>query len=109
MPATQSPRRALVWVLLLCLVVYGVFHMPPAAADRIRTSLLLYWPLWASAAIWIVFSIYWEIAAKNAAREKSSESAASRGLHVFMANAALLLLFVPVPGLTRRYLPAPRV
>ncbi len=26
-----------------------------------------------------------------------------------MANAALLLLFIPVPGLTRRYLPAPRV
>jgi protein-S-isoprenylcysteine O-methyltransferase Ste14 len=83
--------------------------MPTAAADRIRESMVRYWPLWVSGAVWVLFSIYWEIAAKNAAREKSSESSASRGLHVFMANAALLLLFVPVPGLTRRYLPAPQV
>ena len=69
----------------------------------------LYRPLWASVPIWILFGLYWEIAAKNAAREKSSESSGSRGLHVFMANAALLLLFVPVPGLTRRYLPAAAV
>jgi len=111
MPVIQSAnqRRAVVWVLLLCLVIYRVFHLPPAAADRIRASLLLYWPLWASGAVWVLFSIYWEIAAKNAAREKSAESSASRGVHVFMANAALLLLFVPVPGLTRRYLPAPQV
>jgi protein-S-isoprenylcysteine O-methyltransferase Ste14 len=111
MPATRSAKqtRAVVWLLLLCLVIYRAFHMPPAAADRIRALLLLYWPLMASAAIWIFFGIYWEIAAKNAAREKSSESSASRGLHVFMANVALLLLFIPVPGLTRRYLPAPQV
>ena len=83
--------------------------MPPAAVARIRGSVLLYWPLWASAAVWAVFSIYWEIAAKNAAQDKDSESSASRGLHVFMTNAALLLLFVPVPGLTRRYLPVPAV
>jgi len=96
-------------VLFLCLVVYRAFHMPPAAMDRIRASLMSYWPLWVSAAVWILFSIYWEIAAKNAAQEKESESSASRGVHVFMTNAALLLLFVPVPGLTRRYLPAPQV
>jgi protein-S-isoprenylcysteine O-methyltransferase Ste14 len=94
-----------VWVLILCVVVYRVLHMPPAAVDRMRAS-LIYWPLWVSAAVWVLFSIYWEIAAKNAARDKSSESPASRGLHVFMVNAALLLLFVPVPGLTGRYLPA---
>ena len=108
-PRSTNKRRAVVWVLLLCLVVYRVFHIPPAAADRIRASVALYWPLYASAAIWVLFSIYWEIAAKNAAQEKSSESSPSRGLHVLMTNAALLLLFVPVPGLTRRYLPAPQV
>jgi protein-S-isoprenylcysteine O-methyltransferase Ste14 len=108
MPATQSAnlRRAAVWVLLLCLILYRLFHLPPAAADRIRTSLSANWPLWTSVVIWAVFSIYWEIAAKNAARDKSGESSASRGLHVFIVNAALLLLFIPVPGLTRRYLPA---
>jgi len=67
---------------------------------------MLNWPLWLSAAIWALFSIYWEIAAKNSAPEARSESGISRGLHVFTVNAALLLLFVPVPGLTRRYLPA---
>jgi protein-S-isoprenylcysteine O-methyltransferase Ste14 len=111
MPAVQSANRtrSVVWILLLCLVAYRVLHMPPTVADRIRASLAPYWPLWASAAVWALFSIYWEIAARNAAREKSSESPASRGLHVFIANAALLLLFIPVPGLTRRYLPAPQV
>lgn len=102
---STNQRRAVVWVLILCVVVYRVLHMPPAAVDRMRAS-LIYWPLWVSAAVWVLFSIYWEIAAKNAARDKSSESPASRGLHVFMVNAALLLLFVPVPGLTGRYLPA---
>jgi len=80
--------------------------MPPAAVDRIRASLISWWPLWVSGAVWILFSIYWEIAAKNAAPEARSESRISRALHVLMVNAALLLLFVPVPGLNRRYLPA---
>jgi protein-S-isoprenylcysteine O-methyltransferase Ste14 len=108
-PGSVNQRRTVIWVLLLCLVVYRVFHMPPAAADRIRASMVLYWPLWVSGAVWVLFSVYWEIAAKNAAQEKSSESSTSRGLHVFMANVALLLLYVPVPGLTRRYLPTPQV
>jgi protein-S-isoprenylcysteine O-methyltransferase Ste14 len=108
-PRSVNQRRAVIWILLLCVVVYRVFHMPPAAADRIRALMVLYWPLWVSGAVWVLFSIYWEIAAKNAAHEKSSEPSASRGLHVFMANVALLLLYVPVPGLTRRYLPTPQV
>src|SRR5580658_4836791 len=97
-PRSAHWRRAAVWVLILCLVIYRVFHMPPGAADRFRAVVAMYWPLVVSAALWMVFSIYWEIAAKNAAREKNSESAGSRGLHVFMVNAALLLLFIPVPG-----------
>jgi protein-S-isoprenylcysteine O-methyltransferase Ste14 len=80
--------------------------MPPTAVVRIRGSIEAYWPLWVSGAIWALFSIYWESAAKNSAPEARAESRASRGLHVFMVNAALLLLFVPLPGFTRRYLPA---
>jgi protein-S-isoprenylcysteine O-methyltransferase Ste14 len=99
-------KRAVIWIVFLCLVVYRVFHLPPAAADRIRASLSAWWPLWVSGAIWVVFSIYWEIEARNAARDKSGESSASRGLHLFIVNAALLLLFIPVPGLNGRYLPA---
>jgi protein-S-isoprenylcysteine O-methyltransferase Ste14 len=63
------------------------------------------WPLWASVAAWALYSIYWEAAAKNAAPIASSESRGSRRLHVFLVNAALLLIFAPVPGLRQRYLP----
>ncbi len=103
---SKNQRRAAVWVPILCLVVYRVPRMPPAAVDRIRTSLASSWPLWVSGAVWILFSIYWEIAAKYAAPEARSESGASRGLHVFLVNGALLLLFVPIHGLNGRYLPA---
>jgi protein-S-isoprenylcysteine O-methyltransferase Ste14 len=58
-----------------------------------------------SAAGWVLFSAYWEIAAKSAAAAKSSESRLSRGVHVFLVNVALLLEFVPVRGFGR-YLPA---
>ena len=99
-------RRGAVWVLVLCLILYRAFHMPPNVADRIRAALTTHWALWVSVAIWIVFSIYWEIEAKNAARDRSGESTASRVLHVSLVNAALLLLYIPVPGLNGRYLPA---
>jgi len=107
MPVNQSAnlRRGVIWLVLLCLVVYRLFHLPPAVADRIRTSLPAWWALWISGAIWVLFSIYWEIEAKKAARDKSRESSASRGLHVLIVNVALLLLFIPVPGLNGRFLP----
>ncbi|HSY90705.1 MAG TPA: isoprenylcysteine carboxylmethyltransferase family protein [Candidatus Binatus sp.] len=50
---------------------------------------------------WVLFSLYWEIAAKNAAEAKSSEAKVSRGLHVFLANMAILLEIVPIRGLGR--------
>ncbi len=59
--------------------------------------------------MWLAFSLYWEIAAKNASAEKSSESWSSRGVHVVLANGALLLIFAPVPGLMGRFLPASRL
>jgi protein-S-isoprenylcysteine O-methyltransferase Ste14 len=54
---------------------------------------------------WALFSCYWEAAAKKAAPAKTSESRASRGLHVFLVNVAWLLVIIPVRGLGR-YLPA---
>jgi len=50
---------------------------------------------------WVLFSLYWESAAKNAAAKASSESRTSRGLHVFLANVALVLEIVPIRGLGR--------
>jgi protein-S-isoprenylcysteine O-methyltransferase Ste14 len=54
---------------------------------------------------WLVFSLYWEIAAKSAAAAKSAESSSSRGVHLFLTNAALLLEIVQFPWFGR-FLPA---
>jgi protein-S-isoprenylcysteine O-methyltransferase Ste14 len=50
---------------------------------------------------WVLFGLYWDFAAKTAAPSKTSESRASRGLHVFLANVALLLELAPIRGLGR--------
>lgn len=57
--------------------------------------------LLACLAPWVIFGIYWDIAAKNSAAAKSSESRGSRGIHVFLANAALLIEIAPIRGLGR--------
>jgi protein-S-isoprenylcysteine O-methyltransferase Ste14 len=55
--------------------------------------------------LWVAFSVYWTIASKNSAQSKSSESKASTAFHQIILNVALLLLFVPVPGLRGWFLP----
>jgi protein-S-isoprenylcysteine O-methyltransferase Ste14 len=63
------------------------------------------WPALASFVPWVIFSLYWEMAAKNSAPAIKSESRFSRGIHVVLANAALLLMIVPIHGLNQRFLP----
>jgi len=58
-----------------------------------------------SLGLWLLFSVYWSIAARNSAATKSSESWWSRQLHLILVNGALLLLIFSVPGLTRRFVP----
>ena len=58
-----------------------------------------------SGAIWIVFTNYWSYQAAKAARTTQVESKSSRRFHQLLLNGALLLLFVPVPGLRGRYVP----
>jgi protein-S-isoprenylcysteine O-methyltransferase Ste14 len=48
----------------------------------------------AAATPWVIFSLYWEIAAKNAAAAKSLETSLSRGVHLTLTNLALLLEIV---------------
>jgi protein-S-isoprenylcysteine O-methyltransferase Ste14 len=55
------------------------------------------------------FSIYWSAAAKDSAPTQSSESFWSRRLHLIVLNSGALLLIIPVPGLTWRFLPASRL
>lgn len=104
----RRTRQGILWLLVLGLFLYRV-HQNPAAAARIRASMTHAWPLWICAAIWASFSVLWEIAAKNTSRDKSAESSGARTFHVLMVNAGLLLVFVPVPGLTQRFLPAGNV
>jgi protein-S-isoprenylcysteine O-methyltransferase Ste14 len=59
----------------------------------------------AAATPWVIFSLYWEAAAKNAAKAKSSESSFSRGIHVVLTNLALLLEIIQFP-FGGRFLPA---
>ena len=61
--------------------------------------------LWVSGGLWLLFIVYWSARAKNAAPTSSSESTASRQLHQLLMYGALLLAFLPVPGLRRRWLP----
>lgn len=56
-----------------------------------------------------LFSILWDAAAKNSAPAQSSEPVWSRRLHLMVLNGGVLLLVLPVPGLTRRFVPASRM
>jgi protein-S-isoprenylcysteine O-methyltransferase Ste14 len=77
-------------------------YIPPA----VRAQLQLPVEMRLSLALWLLFSLYWSIAAKKSAATKTSESVWSRQLHLILVNGAALLLFLPVPGLTRSFLPA---
>ena len=91
--ALKGTTAGVVLVVLLLLIAALVIYSRPTV------RMLL------SAGLWILFIVYWSSAARNAAPAKSSESQESRRLHTHLLNAALLLLFIPVPGLRWRYLP----
>ena len=82
-------------------------HWPAAHAFRAQMKFPM--EMWLSVALWAAFSIYWSAASKDSAPTKWSESVWSRQFHLFLVNVALLLLVVPVPGLTRRFLPESRI
>lgn len=50
---------------------------------------------------WLLFTLYWEYAARDATKARSSESRLSRGVHVVLTNAALLLVIAPVASFGR--------
>jgi len=73
-------------------------HYPAFAVDRPLFANRLFI---AAGIPWVAFSLYWEVAAKNASAAKHSESRASRALHVVLANIAILLAIAPIRGLGR--------
>jgi protein-S-isoprenylcysteine O-methyltransferase Ste14 len=107
-PSSRNGRSAdlVRFLSLLMGVLVAVRLLRPWMVAHVARPSAADWPLWASGAGWVLFSIYWEIAGKKAAPAVRSESLGSRRLHVMLANAALILMFVPVVGLRARYLPA---
>ena len=63
------------------------------------------WPILVSVLPWVAFSIYWEWQSKNSAAAIRSESKASRAVHVFLTNAAILLIFWASKALSLRFVP----
>ena len=92
----QGPWAAVVLIACLLLAIGLIAYFKP----WIHPS-----PLWASAALWILFIGNWSTAAKKSAPTRDSESRASRRVHERLQNAALLLLFIPIPGLRFRFVP----
>ena len=62
-----------------------------------------------SGLIWIVFILYRSAAARGSAPTLSSESVASRRVHVYLLYGSLVLAFIRVPGLTGRWVPESRL
>ena len=101
-------KRAILWAAVIIIAAIGMrtargrvpgFNNPIFAPDH---ALLAHRPLLlAAAAGWVLLSLYWEIAARNATAAKVSESRVSRSFHVFLMNLALLLEIAPIHGLGR--------
>lgn len=87
------------WSAVVALVVLLVLIVAITVALRPSLRMLL------SAALWVAFIVYWSAAARNAAPATRAESRESRRLHETLLNGAILLLFIPVPGLRGRFLP----
>jgi protein-S-isoprenylcysteine O-methyltransferase Ste14 len=105
----KSTNRAVRYTALIGALVGALFARPiirpwldkhPSAF-----SFATGWPMLASFVPWIAFTIYWEIAAKDSAPVLKAESHFSRGIHVVLANAALLFIFFPIRGLNQHFLP----
>ena len=89
---------AVIGALAVRLGTHATTNIPALALDKVSLDHRLYL---VACIPWLLFSAYWEVAARGAAVAKSSESRVSRGLHVFMANVALLLEIAPIRGLGR--------
>jgi protein-S-isoprenylcysteine O-methyltransferase Ste14 len=89
----KGVRAALVLLVLLTLIGGLVLYSHP------RVSVLV------SAGLWLAMDIYWSLAEGKRRQAKTAESPESRRRHGLLTSAALLLLFLPVPGLTRQFVP----
>jgi protein-S-isoprenylcysteine O-methyltransferase Ste14 len=100
----KNPWSRNMMILAASAVIGGIagwvlVSVPPSVSKD------LFQPLRPSMALYVLFSLYWTIAARNSAPVKTSEHWASTMFHQVLVAASMLLLFVRVPGLTGRWLP----
>jgi len=97
-------RRALIELACGALIGAVLVSLRKEAGPPTRwmdNALISVWQFKAAILGWVVFGVYWEIAGRKAAKAKRTESSASRGVHVLLANVALLLIIAPIRGLGR--------
>jgi protein-S-isoprenylcysteine O-methyltransferase Ste14 len=87
-----GPAATIVIAVISGLVFLAIFYSRPT----IR--------MLASAAIWLVMIVYWNISARNIRPIAKAEDLKSTQRHQLLLNLAILMLFVPIPGLTRQFL-----
>jgi protein-S-isoprenylcysteine O-methyltransferase Ste14 len=99
-PTVQLGRLKLtgVWAVLALLVLLALLIVLLIYA-RPRVSVLI------SAGLWLAMDIYWSIAELKRPQAKSAESTESRRRHGLLTSTALLLIFLPIPGLTGQFVP----
>ncbi len=97
-----GPRRLTGVAALVALLVLLAGIVWLIVLSRPRPSMLL------AGAIWVGFIVYWGVVGTKTQPARRAESAASRQRHQMLLDLALLLLFVPIPGLRLRLLPATR-
>lgn len=89
-----SGVNARILIVLLLSVIAGLVVWSRAAFGMVLTGM-----------VWGGFLLYWSAAARNGPTQAQRESTASRQLHTRLLYTALLLLFLPVPGLRVRLFP----
>jgi protein-S-isoprenylcysteine O-methyltransferase Ste14 len=107
---TQSSKRFV--RTGLAVVAVGVIAIRSFAHHRAAAALswvVLPREMWIALGLVCLFSVGWEAASKDSAPAQSGESVWSRRLHLIVLNGGVLLLVLPVPGLTRRFVPASRI
>ena len=82
-------------ILIAVVVAIGVLVYRSSPRDCVLISALL----------WVAMNVYWSIAETKRHEAKSQESAESRRRHGWLTMTALLLLFIPIPGLTGQFVP----
>lgn len=109
-PTSRERKTFRISLPLVATVLFALaLRRTPRAVQMVGGLLVLTPGMIAAIVLLCIFSIYWSIAAKDSKPAASSESKASRGLHVFLINAGVLLLILAVPGLTHRFLPVSRI